>query len=80
MSTAGGREKIANLSSANPKQNTKKIQRKSQQEQIIFKLLKTKDSEKIFNQPEEEKKKDSMIYREKMDDFSLHETKAFSDK
>lgn len=57
MSTAGGREKIANLSSANPKQNTKKIQRKSQQEQIIFKLLKTKDSEKIFNQPEEEKKK-----------------------
>lgn len=56
MSTAGGREKIANLSSANPKQNTKKIQRKSQ-EQIIFKQLKTNDSEKIFNQPEEEKKK-----------------------
>lgn len=27
MSTAGGREKIANLSSANPKQNTKKITR-----------------------------------------------------
>ena len=25
MSTAGGKEKIANLSSVNPKQNTKKI-------------------------------------------------------
>lgn len=63
MSTAGGKEKIANLSSANSKKNTKKIQRKSQREHIIFNLLKTKDSEKILNQPEEEKK--TVSYTEK---------------